>query len=222
MREACTTGLAPTGSRPKLPSVRARLRDATAQAHERIHAHAGFGAAAAGVIDVCEYRRLLGRLYGFHRPFDDLVRSSASKSTIDLDVDARARSPALRADLIALGLDEGTIVSLPLWSSTLPLASKGSLLGALYVVEGSTLGGLQIARALKGYIGDELGAGRSFFLGRGEQRSAMWSAFLKQLETLAEAAEQARDAINSAAATFATFEAWMADWKTGIATAAWA
>ena len=95
------------------------------------------------------------------------------------------------------------------------------MLGALYVVEGSTLGGLQIARALKGYIGDESGAGRSFFLGRGEQRSAMWSAFLKT-GTLAEAAEQARDAIDSAAATFATFEAWMADWKTGIATAAWA
>ncbi len=187
-----------------------------------MHAHAGFGAAAAGVIDVCEYRKLLERLYGFHRPFDDLVRSAATISTIDLDLDARARSPALRADLIALGLDERTIVSLPLWSAKLPLASKGSLLGALYVVEGSTLGGLQIARALKGYIGDESGAGRSFFLGRDERRSAMWSEFLQQLEALAEAAEQARDAIGAAAATFEAFEAWMADWKTGNAAAAYA
>ena len=128
-------------------------------AHERMHAHAGFGAAAAGTIEVSDYRRLLVRLYGFHRPFEDIVRSAADVFRIDLDMNARARSSLLLADLQTLGFDPNAAATLPLWRPSLRLVSKGSLLGALYVLEGSTLGGVQIARALKGRVGNEPGEG---------------------------------------------------------------
>ena len=91
------------------------------------------------------------------------------------------------------------------------------MLGALYVIEGSTLGGIKIARALKGRIGDETGAGRSFFLGRGERHGAMWAEYLSQLETLSEDPAQAEEAIDASVATFEAFEAWMAGWKNNIA-----
>ena len=147
--------------------MRWRLRAATATTHERMHAHAGFEAAAAGTIEVSDYRRLLVRLYGFHRPFEDVARSAVDVFGIDLDMSARARSPLLLADLQTIGFDPNAAATLPLWRPSVRLVSKGSLLGALYVLEGSTLGGVQIARALKDRVGDGLGKALLFFVGRG-------------------------------------------------------
>ena len=145
------------------PSVRNLLRTATAAAHERLHAHPGFSAAAAGMIGQDDYQRLLSRLLGFHRPFEGLTRAVADRGQVDLDLDARARSHALVLDLAFLGMDRNGIDRLPDWSPSLDLRNEDALLGALYVVEGSTLGGLQIARSLKARFGGQGSAGLNFF-----------------------------------------------------------
>jgi heme oxygenase (biliverdin-IX-beta and delta-forming) len=193
-------------------SMRARLRAATTAAHERMHAHPGFAAAAAGTIEIADYRRLLGRVYGFHRPFEAAACEVAATSGFDFDVEGRARTPALLADLTALGLDPETIARLPLWTPSYSFASEGALLGALYVLEGSTLGGAQIARALEGIVGDEAADGRRFFLGHGDKRGSMWRDFLVRLESLSEDAKNSGEAIDAAVATFEGFEAWMTGW----------
>jgi heme oxygenase (biliverdin-IX-beta and delta-forming) len=193
-------------------SLRALLRAATTAAHERMHAHAGFAAAAAGTIGVRDYRRLLARVYGFHRPFEAAAREAAASSGCDFDVEGCARLPALLADLKMLGLDSEAIARLPLWAPSYSLASEAALLGALYVLEGSTLGGAQIARALQGVVGDEAGDGRRFFLGRGDQRSSMWRDFLARLESLSEDPKSSEQAIGAAVATFEDFDVWMAGW----------
>ncbi len=162
--------------------MRRRLRVATAATHERMHAHAGFEAAAAGTIEASDYRRLLVRLYGFHRPFEDIARSAADLFRIDLDMGARARSPLLLADLQTIGFDPNATAILPLWRPSIRLVSKGSLLGALYVLEGSTLGGVQIARALKHRVGNGLERALLFFVGRGEPQVSMWRELLEELE----------------------------------------
>ncbi len=200
-------------------AMRWRLRAATASTHERMHAHAGFEAAAAGTIRAPDYRRLLVRLYGFHRPFEEAARSAAEVFRIDLDMSVRARSPLLLADLQAIGFDPSAAAKLPLWRPSVRLVSKGSLLGALYVLEGSTLGGVQIARALKDRVGDGQGKALSFFVGRGKRQSAMWRELLEELESLREHHEEAMQAENAAVTTFKAFEDWMAGWRTEDAAA---
>jgi heme oxygenase (biliverdin-IX-beta and delta-forming) len=197
-------------------AMRWRLRAATATAHERMHAHAGFGAAAAGTIEGPDYRRLLVRLYGFHRPFEDVARSAVDVFRIDLDMSVRARSPLLLADLQTIGFDPNAAAILPLWRPSVHLASKGSLLGALYVLEGSTLGGVQIARALKDQVGNGLGKALLFFVGRGERQGAMWRELLEELESLREDDEEAMQAEDAAVTTFKAFEDWMAGWRTEV------
>jgi heme oxygenase len=196
--------------------MRWRLRAATATAHERMHAHAGFEAAAAGTIEVSDYRRLLVRLYGFHRPFEDIARLAADVFRIDLDMSARSRLPLLLADLQAIGLNPNAAATLPLWRPSVRLVSKGSLLGALYVLEGSTLGGVQIARALKHRVGNGLGNALLFFVGREERRGAMWRELLEELESLREDDEEAMRAEDAAVTTFKSFEDWMAGWRTEV------
>jgi heme oxygenase (biliverdin-IX-beta and delta-forming) len=197
-------------------AMRWRLRTATATAHERMHAHAGFGAAAAGTIEAPDYRRLLMRLYGFHRPFEDVARSAVDVFQIDLDMSVRARSPLLLADLQTVGFDPHAAAILPLWRPSVRLVSKGSLLGALYVLEGSTLGGAQIARALKDRVGNGLGKALLFFVGRGERQGAMWRELLEELESLREDDEEAMQAEDAAVTTFKAFEDWMAGWRTEV------
>ena len=156
-------------------AMRWRLRAATAIAHERMHAHAGFGAAAAGTIEVADYRRLLVaplwlssairrcRALGRGRLPD---RSRYERAALA----RRCSSPTCKR----IGFDPNAAATLPLWRPSVRLVSKGSLLGALYVLEGSTLGGVQIARALKDRVGDGLGKALLFFVGRGERQGAMW------------------------------------------------
>ena len=86
-------------------------------------------------------------------------------------------------------------------------------MGALYVVEGSTLGGIQLARALKAVVAADSGEGRSFFLGYGDRHGAMWRSFLKRLEDCASSEADDDAVIEGATRTFVDFESWMAGWK---------
>lgn len=199
--------------------MRARLRLATAAAHERMHGHAGFAAAAAGVIGFEDYRRLLARLLGFHMPFEIVAREAAAALGCAFDVAGRARSPSLLADLASLGLDRQAIARLPRWVPRRGLTSAAALLGALYVLEGSTLGGVQIARALGERMGGETGEGRRFFLGRGDRNGVMWAEFVERLEAVSADLEAAGQAIDAAVATFEEFETWMAGWRADIGPA---
>ncbi len=198
---------------PSGVAMRWRLRAATAEAHGRMHAHAGFGAAAAGTIGADDYRRLLMRLYGFHRPFEDAARLAVDILGTDLDMGARARAPLLLADLQILGVDPSAAAVIPLWRPSIRLRSRGALLGALYVLEGSALGGVQIARALKDRAGGDIGKAHSFFAGHRERQSAMWRELLQELEALRRHEDEATQAEQAAVTTFEAFEDWMADWR---------
>ncbi len=189
--------------------LRSRLRVATEAAHERMHLHSGFRGAANGSLTLAEYRDLLARLYGFHEAFDAAFPSAPAAFAGAIDLGARARSEALARDLTALGLAP-RISSLPRCATAPRPLSEPQWLGALYVTEGSTLGGAQIARALATMgIGED---GRRFFTAYGELRSGMWRLFLSRLETWADDPE-ASDAVETAAvAAFESFEVWMRDW----------
>ena len=121
----------------------------------------------------------------------------------------------LESDLVALGWDHASVVRLPQCESLRAPANAAEFMGALYVVEGSTLGGVQLARALKAA---HSGEGRSFFLGYGDQHGAMWRSFLKKLEDCASSEADDDAVIEGAIRTFADFESWMAGWKASFAT----
>ena len=93
------------------------------------------------------------------------------------------------------------------------LTGDGDYLGALYVVEGSTLGGAFIARALAPIAGEN----RRFFLGHGGENGRLWRGFVARLDRLDAAPEQADAAERAADLTFAAFERWMANWRGAFA-----
>ena len=196
----------------EVANIRTRLREATAATHERLHHHPGFAAAAAGVIDFKDYCTLMARLYGFHHPFELAVLASPGSRLTSLDFRARSRSTLIAKDFAALGIDCSVVEAIPLCLDLPSLNSLGALFGALYVVEGSTLGGVHIARALAPILRANCTDGRRFWLGYGEKHGVMWRDFLAELSHAAFDATIAQEIVDTAIATFACFEAWMREW----------
>lgn len=185
-------------------ALHARLRAATRETHERLHRHPGLCAAASGRIDAEAYVRLLTRLYGFHRAFE-----------ARLDLYGRGvfagepvRSSLLASDLAALGVSAALQAAAPLCDTLAPIESDAQALGAIYVVEGSALGGAQIARALS--EASSVSVACRFFSNDGAPARG-WKELLARLGGIADPQEE-RVVLFGAVTTFRTFEDWMADW----------
>ena len=177
------------------------LRAATQDVHDRLHRHAGFAAIQDATIGRAEYGRLIVRLYGFYLPFE-------AAASISPD-----RSQWLVHDLEALGL-ERPLHALPKCKHVPRLGSAHSRLGALYVAEGSALGGRDLARSLDRLLGKDVAEGRRFFIGRGLNTGAAWRCYLAQLSSASSEPSAHAEIITGAVETFAAFEHWLDGWNT--------
>jgi len=195
--------------------LRARLKAATNAAHERMHAHPGFAAAAAGTISPDAYRDLLARLYGFHAAFEDRMRTAPAVFAKAIELPARARAGLIVEDLFALGAARERIDALPRCEELPPLRGEGDRLGALYVVEGSTLGGAFIAKSLAASAANA----HRFFSGHGAGHGRLWRNLVKALDRLDDVPDEADFAERAALSTFAAFERWMTNWEGAYAKA---
>jgi heme oxygenase len=184
------------------PGARETLRAATEAVHLRLHALPAFGALAEGRLDLPGYAALLGRMLGFHAALDARLAEAPSLAPFGIELAARRRTHLLQADLAHLGA--------PAFGAQAPLpafATAAEALGGLYVAEGSTLGGRQLARALDGLLPPGLD-GRRFLLGHGERHAEMWRACCAALERCGATPEGRAGLVRGATATFAAFEAW--------------
>jgi heme oxygenase len=208
-------------------TVRAALREATDPIHRRLHGLPDFRSLAEGRLDRAGYAALLRRMLGFHRAVETALDAAPSLSPWGIDIAGRRRAWLIEADLLALGAtaapqapglpppalqppDLQPLAPLP------PLGSAARALGCLYVTEGSTLGGRQLARALDRLLppGPE---GRRFLLGHGEAHAAMWRACCLALEACGADPARRAEMLAAATATFAAFEAWFSPAMGGVA-----
>jgi heme oxygenase len=181
------------------PSLRHELRVATADVHARLHLHAGLAAVAAERIDVSGYRQLLLRLYGFYLPFENAAGLEP------------VRSGWLATDLTALATPESRLATAALCATLPRLDSPQAVLGAMYVVEGSALGGRGLARQLNCILGDATLSGRRFFASDGVDTGRAWRAFVDRIDRVAN--RDRKIVIDAAIETFCCFETWMDGWE---------
>ena len=189
--------LAPVALRSNSFSAHASLREATNATHIRLHGLAQFQAIAEGRLDRPHYADLLRSLHAYHTAITDAAEAGG---LLHLSTSPHRRS-LLEADLASLG----TAPSRERLTWTPP--SRDALYGALYVAEGSALGGRVIARQLDALFGDA-DEGRTFFRGAGDT-GPRWRAFLSALpQTCDEAAMP--QLVAGAEVSFALFERCLA------------
>ncbi len=119
--------------------------------------------------------------------------------------DAALRKRAIELDLEALGTQATTVARR---SSAFAPSTIAESYGCAYVVEGSALGGLALAKQLAPRLGLTLGAMRYLTL-RGPDTLPKWRAFLSELEAFGGRAGE-RERRSAATAARSTFELYAA------------
>ena len=178
------------------------LRAATRDHHAALEA--ALDLTAEG-LDLAAYRRVLARFYGFHAALEPRLEAAAPWEDLGWAFDVRRKLPLLRRDLAALGLDPA---ALPRCDALPPLAGLQAALGCMYVIEGSTLGGQQLARHFARHLGLEATTGAAYFGSYGAEVGPRWRDFRAFLAERGDPADPAGPI--AAAGTFAALAAWLA------------
>jgi heme oxygenase len=152
-----------------LPAV---LRAATRHAHHVIDHHPLLAPLVLPGLQLEHYLRVLRTFLWIHTPLQETFARAIEQ--VGGRYDLADRVSWLRADLVHLGA--GVALSEHGWQPPL-LRDAAELVGVLYVVEGSTLGGQVIARRVEASLGLGPAHGATFFNGWGAQTEARWSDF---------------------------------------------
>lgn len=149
-----------------------------------------------------EYAALLCLFYGFFKPVYDSI--DASIDTVYLPDYSSRRKP----QLILRDLEElGTTYDSHLCRHLPKITDNVTAFGALYVLEGSTLGGVMIKKMVAGRL--QTDKGLSFFSGYGRHTREQWNVFINALNNLNNNKEQDEAVIQTAAITFTFFKEWL-------------
>jgi heme oxygenase len=147
------------------------------------------------------YARLLQRYLGLYRPFERGMDGLPESVRCTVSWSGREKCELLERDIEALaGTRSGEVAEM----GGLPdLGDLDSVLGALYVVEGSCLGGQYLYRQVSAALGLDASSGAGFFYGYGAETGSMWKRFTS---LLAQRVTDANRATDTACAMFQFFE----------------
>lgn len=184
-------------------ALRALLRESTAPAHTEIEKNRRLSLLTSSALDKESYRDVLARYYGFFRPIENALSESPFANVVP-NLHERFKSAELTQDLLGLGLTAQDIEALPFATQLPPVQTRAQILGVMYVLEGSALGGMMIARGLTAH---PWWGGGSFFHSDGAAVSSRWKSYLAALETVPES--EWPEVVSSALATFKALDHWM-------------
>ncbi|WP_034383842.1 biliverdin-producing heme oxygenase [Deinococcus sp. YIM 77859] len=178
------------------PEIMVRLKEMTREQHDAVER---LFPVFEPTFDRRRYAALLGQLAQVVFPLEAHLLSLPLPAAFQLP--KRLKSAALLEDLRVLGVEPA---SAPPAYLRLP-PDVPTALGALYVLEGSTLGGQVLSRQLQARLALTPKRGLRYFSGYGPQTGAMWLAFGRALRQHVRPGEDLR-VIEGAQQTFAAFE----------------
>jgi len=159
-------------------------------------------------LDADWYQRLLEAYYGFYGPMEAALYE-CELIPEGFDQGARTKTPTLLHDLYALGLNEQAIGALPRCAELPTLDTPAACLGALYVLEGATLGGQVLRREMAQRLDVNADNGGAFLNVYGAETGRRWKDFLDYLGRLPLDAPAKQLAVEAARSTFRCFEQWL-------------
>jgi len=150
-----------------------------------------------------DYARILQWFYGFISPLEIGIEQHI-KSEILPDIAERKKSHLILQDLVALG---SSITDIPINNDLPDIQHQEQAIGAMYVLEGSTLGGKVIANMLtKNAAGFKFST--HYFTAYGKETGSKWRIFLDLMNQY-QSTEQVETIIETANETFLKFRNWI-------------
>jgi heme oxygenase len=157
--------------------LQTRLRDSTRAAHRSLDHHPLLAPLVRQDLSLEHYRYLLKVMTWLHVTLRDRLTSAIEEFVPASRFIPSDRPRWLADDLSWFGMKETASPTTVTEAFRLRFDSAEAVVGALYVLEGSTLGGQVIARQLAESIGVQPGKGASFFYGHGDDTQAHWKDF---------------------------------------------
>lgn len=153
-----------------------------------------------------DYMHFLKQFYGYFKPVEQLIEQQLDEQLLP-DIQERRKADSILQDLT---FSKAHIQDLPL-ATTLPeVKNKYQAFGAMYVLEGSTLGGRAITKMLLKNTSLNLQPSQvHFFNGYGSQTCSRWTAFLEILNAVSQTASAQQQMIAAANETFLFFKTWL-------------
>jgi len=190
----------------------AQLRERTAPLHAQID---GLLQLPGVIRNRADYQDWLGRFLGLYDPLEGLLATFSDWDSLGLSLSSRRHTSCLVEDLVALGIDPRDPPRAD--PALLPdLPTFAHALGALYVIEGATLGGRLILHDLEPRVGVPIAGATQFFGGRGEAVGPMWKSFRAALDDFSLKQPQlCADAVSGAERTFRAMVVWFAPFCAG-------
>ncbi|WP_276134201.1 biliverdin-producing heme oxygenase [Polluticoccus soli] len=150
------------------------------------------------------YRNVLQLFYGYFKPLEELVSKHVDHTLLP-DYEERRKTSALLSDIHYLC---GSQNALKLCDDLPLIGNSRQAIGALYVMEGSTLGGKIIKGILMKNLDADGSKGFDFFGGYGDDTEKKWSAFKQIINDRFSDAETHHEILAAADNTFKKFRSW--------------
>jgi heme oxygenase len=155
---------------------------------------------------VTDYNHLLQRFYGYYKPVEFLIEQQIDEQQLP-DIKQRRKADLILHDLT---FSNAHATNLPLATKLPQLHNSIQAFGALYVLEGSTLGGRGITKLLLKNTALHLQPAQvQFFNGYGAVTGSRWMAFLERLNAIGESSSVQVQLTVAANETFSLFKKWL-------------
>lgn len=177
------------------------LRERTRACHEKLERGIDLDRRIA---NLDSYRQFLERWYGWYLPWEQMAASQPYPEIVEF-MRPRWKTPMLQSDLEVLS--SGKLERLPEAGVFVP-KSEAEWIGAIYVLEGSTLGGQIISRRIEERLPLSHGRGYSFFRSYGERVGSMWNEF-RQFAHKTVSSDKSETTVAAADRTFSALHRWL-------------
>ncbi|PBQ32576.1 heme oxygenase [Sphingobacteriaceae bacterium] len=174
------------------------LRSVTSPAHKKLEETSLSKVIVSETLLVGDYALYLEKMYLAMVSFEKKIFPILNPHFSDLD--QRIKTNLLEKDLKFLGVKVPEKQSL--FNRFVATRSTSYLMGAFYVLEGSTLGGKFIYKNISSTLGLTAESGASYFNGYGAETGKLWSAFMEQFCNYALKTSNQKEIIQGADDTF--------------------
>ena len=162
------------------------LKQQTATLHQELEKKMHVNQITDRTLSLTDYRKLLVINYLVHYHYEKLIFDALSPATaIKLDLRQRTKLSAIQADLGSQHIAPQNLIN-TFTISPARLPTEAFALGAMYVLEGATLGGAVIAKQLRANPNFPAKMTLAYYACYGTKLIPNWQAFLAVLEGIAE------------------------------------
>ena len=178
-----------------------KIKEHTAFSHKQLESHALFRN-LSGTFDEQEYLKLLIKLQTYYQSLEKAY-VPFFKDVSSLEIAKRQRAHILSEDIKnRSGATSVHTIDVPVIDSIYKAT------GALYVIEGSTLGARFISQSLA-QSGLHASNGAAYFSGYGEETGTMWKTFVQFMNEVSSSEEEEQEVITTAEDVFSSLYKWL-------------